>query len=255
MELFLNFYNSREAVSEFLTVFENNYTPNANDFVKSNLTNGILKRVIMNGMSGSSWIFKRFDILCATVNSDELSIGIWNISDVMESIEKYAGVGGSEDKMKHDDDAGGDEVNQLDLDFVDDETNFQDQKSTDYRLCYQRFARCHRVQVNDIRPRFNSLWSRKFFSDFVDKVSYEVFGFEKWIQMFELKVFEKESKDSFYFSKHYAICYHLFEKKEDFEFCQDEERLRDVLGLNFFENLKLKKHSLLLGLSLSTFET
>ena len=76
MELFLNFYNSREAVSEFLTVFENNYTPNANDFVKSNLTNGILKRVIMNGMSGSSWIFKRFDILCTTVNSDELSIGI-----------------------------------------------------------------------------------------------------------------------------------------------------------------------------------
>ena len=73
--------------------------------------------------------------------------------------------------------------------------------------------------------------------------------------MFELKVFEKESKDSFYFSKHYAICYHLFEKKEDFEFCQDEKRLRDVLGLNFFENLKLKKHSLLLGLSLSTFET
>ena len=100
-----------------MTVFENNFTPNAeqsrskcsftiinrqpeprdgfgevtssriwqanvyevvyfNDFIKSNLPNDILKRVIMNGMSGSSWIFKRFDRLCITVNSDELrSIG------------------------------------------------------------------------------------------------------------------------------------------------------------------------------------
>ena len=30
--------------------------------------------------------------------------------------------------------AGGDEVNQLDLDFIDDETNFQDQESTIYCL-------------------------------------------------------------------------------------------------------------------------
>ena len=30
MELFYNFYNSREAVPEYLMVFENNYTPNAN---------------------------------------------------------------------------------------------------------------------------------------------------------------------------------------------------------------------------------
>ena len=70
----------------------------------------------------------------------------------MESIEKYARVEGSEDKMKHNDDADCDEVNQLDLDFIDGETNFQDQKPTDYSLCYQGFARCHRVQVNDIRP-------------------------------------------------------------------------------------------------------
>ena len=47
----------------------------------------------------------------------------------------------------------------------------------------------------------------------------------------------------------------MLEKKEDFDFSQDEERLREVLGRNFSENLKLKKHSLLLGLSLSTFET
>ena len=30
----------------------------------------ILKRVIMNGMTGSSWKSKRFDRLCITVNSN-----------------------------------------------------------------------------------------------------------------------------------------------------------------------------------------
>ena len=84
-------------------------------------------------------------------------------------------------------------------------------------------------------------------SDFVDEVSYEFddfCSFEKQIRKFdeELKISEKESKDSFYFSILYAIYYHLLEKKEDF--CQDEERLCEVLGRNFFENLKLKKHSL-----------
>ena len=72
-----------------------------------------------------------------------------------------------------------------------------------------------------------------FVSDFVDKVSYEFdefFGFEKRIQKFnqELKIFERESKDSFYFSILYATYYNLIERKEDFDFCQDEEKLCEV---------------------------
>ena len=46
--------------------------------------------------------------------------------DVMEFIEKYARIEWSEDEMEHDDDTGGNEVNQLDLDFIDDKTNFHD---------------------------------------------------------------------------------------------------------------------------------
>ena len=76
----------------------------------------------MNGMSGSSWRFNRFDRICITVNSDDLrSIGKWKYFDAMESIEKYPRVDGSDDQMK--DDASGDEVNEFDLEFVDDETN------------------------------------------------------------------------------------------------------------------------------------
>ena len=52
----------------------------------------------------------------------------------MEFIEKYARVEGSEDEMEHDDDAGRDKVNQLDLDFIDDEIDFQDQDPSDYHL-------------------------------------------------------------------------------------------------------------------------
>ena len=164
---FYNFYNSREAVSEFLTVFENNFIPNAdimqfrfkfsftivnqqpalkdgfaeitdgriwktnvydgvyfNDFIKSNLADNILKRVIMSGMSGSSWRFKRFDRICITVNSDDLrSVGKKKYFDAIEFIGKYTRVEGPDHEME--DDASGDEVN---------ETNFQDQEPTNYRL-------------------------------------------------------------------------------------------------------------------------
>ena len=43
-----------------------------NDFIKSNLMQGILKSVIQNGMTCSSWRFKRFDRVCLTVNSNKL---------------------------------------------------------------------------------------------------------------------------------------------------------------------------------------
>ena len=44
-----------------------------NEYVKANLARDILKHVIINGMSGSSWRFKKFDRLCLTVNSDEFN--------------------------------------------------------------------------------------------------------------------------------------------------------------------------------------
>ena len=40
--------------------------------MKTNLANDILKGVIINGISISSWRFKRFDRTCITVNSNDL---------------------------------------------------------------------------------------------------------------------------------------------------------------------------------------
>ena len=116
-----NFFNAREVVSNFLTVFDNMFVPRPNlrqvsfkstftivncqparkvglaeitasrvwqtnlydgmyfnDYVKTNLDGGILKRVIMTDMTGSSWRFKRFDRLCITVYSDQYrGVGNW----------------------------------------------------------------------------------------------------------------------------------------------------------------------------------
>ena len=47
-----------------------------NNFIKSNLAQDILKRVIMNDMTGGSWRFKRFDRICLAVSSYEIgSVG------------------------------------------------------------------------------------------------------------------------------------------------------------------------------------
>ena len=178
----------------------------------------------------------------------------------MEFIEKYARVEESDDEME--DDTGGDEASEFDLEFVDDETNFQDQEPTNYFLMNVTRDLREAITNQSIAQELDlvSEVPENCVSDFVDKVSYEFdefFGFEKRIQKFnqELKIFERESKDSFYFSILYAIYYHLIKRKEDFDFCQDQEKLCEVLGKDFFEKLKSKKESSQLDLSLWTFET
>ena len=42
-----------------------------NDFIKMNMRGDIKKRIIYNGMTGSSWRFKRFERLCISVNTDD----------------------------------------------------------------------------------------------------------------------------------------------------------------------------------------
>ena len=47
-----------------------------NDFIKAGIGNEIKKSIIHNGMTGSSWRFKRFDRLCISINrEDQETIG------------------------------------------------------------------------------------------------------------------------------------------------------------------------------------
>ena len=77
--------------------------------------------------------------------------------------------------MEHDDDTGGNEVNQLDLDFIDDKTNFHDQEPTDYSL--MNVTRDLQDTITDRSMVFDldlvALHPENFVSDFVHDVSYE----------------------------------------------------------------------------------
>ena len=159
------------------------------------------------------------------------------------------------------DDAGGDEVNEFDSKFVDDEINFQDEEPTNHRLMNVTRDLREAVADQSMAQELDLVSEdpENFVSDFLDEVSYEFdefFGFEKRIQIFneELKISEREAKDSFYFSILYATYYHLIEREEDFDFCEDEEKLCEVLGRDIFEKLKSKKEYLQFDLSLCTFE-
>ena len=91
----------------------------------------------------------------------------------MEFIEKYARVEGSAGEME--DDAGDDEVNELDSEFIDDETNFQDQEPTNYRLINVTRDLREAVTYQSIAQDLDLLSEhpQNFVSDFVDEVSYE----------------------------------------------------------------------------------
>ena len=122
----------------------------------------------------------------------------------MEFIEKYARVEESDDEME--DDTGGDEASEFDLEFIDDETNFQDQEPTNYFLMNVTRDLREAITNQSIAQELDlvSEVPENCVSDFVDKVSYEFdefFGFEKRIQKFnqELKIFDRESKDPFIF--------------------------------------------------------
>ena len=137
---------------------------------------------------------------------------------------------------------GGDEVNHLDLDFIDGETNFQDQEPTDYHLI--NVTRDLQDAIADKSMALNldlvAINPENFVSGFVDEFSYEfdeVLAFEKQICKFDekLEFFVKESKDFFYFSIVYAIYYHLFEKKEDFVFFKTRKDCAKFYGEIFLK--------------------
>ena len=82
---YYNFENSGELINEFMTVFERiprfqdsrTWTTAVydsayfNGYVKFRLVSDIKKRIIINGLTGSSCRFKRFDRLSISVNNSD----------------------------------------------------------------------------------------------------------------------------------------------------------------------------------------
>ena len=162
---------------------------------------------------------------------------------MIEYIEKYARVDRSENEENSV--AGGDEVTTYsDAEFIDEdeEINDQEQSSTNYHLMnvtrnlqealFDQSTSANLGECSDLE---------NLVSDHVEKIEYDFDTFDnlkkKKIKKQQLKIFEQDSNDSFYIAILYATFSALLEKKEDFEFCQDERKLTRVLGQSFFERL------------------
>ena len=145
----------------------------------------------MNGMSGSSWRFMRFDRICITVNSNDLkSISKWKYFDVKEFIEKFARVLMMKWKM---------------MQVVMRQTNLI-QNSFMTIKNQQIIAWWMSPEIWE-KPLLTNQWTGDWFSvrrswkfcDFVDEVTYEFdefSGFEKRAQNFnhELKFLKVHQK-------------------------------------------------------------
>ena len=153
------------------------------------------------------------------------------------------------------------EVSYSDVQFIDDETNFQDQGPSDYCLMNVTRDLHEALQDQSMSADLGECTdSENFVSYHVEEIEpefYEFNGFKNKTKKFEqdLKIFEKDSNDSFYFAIFHATYHVLEDKKEDFDFCQDRDKLIEVFRQMFFEKLKAMKESLRLDLSRSTFET
>lgn len=91
--------------------------------------------------------------------------------------------------------------------------------------------------------------------DFIDETEPEYDTFENVLKFVEdLQIFVQDSKESFCFFVLYRVIYVLLEKKDSFEFCEDEKEIESVIGSEFFARLKEKQDELYLDLNISIFQ-
>ena len=79
-----------------------------------------------------------------------------------------------------------------------------------------------------------------FVPDCVEEIDYKFDkfnNFEKRIQKFkqDLQIFGKDCDDSLFNAIFYSICYTLLNNKDEFEFCQNNDKFLQVFREHFFE--------------------
>ena len=167
----------------------------------------------------------------------------------------------AEDGDKSDDmERDGEEVrNDSDDDFIDDETEFQDQGPSDWRL--RNIIRDQKEALQDLNMG-EDLGAcsdpENIVPDYFEDAEFEFDefkNFEKRIKNFRdgLKIYSEGSVDSFYevimYDTFFKLC--SCDKKE---FVEDGTTLKDVVGEEFYKEFFSKKDSLCLDLNLATFE-
>ena len=146
----------------------------------------------------------------------------------MEFIQKYAKIDSDSDKEQV---INEDEVMVSDQEFIDGISLFQDQNPSDY------------YGLKNVTRDFEET-----------EMNYDEFdGFKIKIECFKkcLKIFEGQSKHSFYNAMLLATISKLHEKNF---FFQHKNEIEIILGKDFCQELKTKKDVLILNLLLSSFK-
>ena len=164
---------------------------------------------------------------------------------VMEFIKKYAKVDGSED----DDDqmsAGGDEVNCLDVEFIDDKTN-KEQSLTDYRLVNVTRDLQEALQNQSMSADLGECSDpENFVSEHVAEIEYEFdrfVGFEKKIINLDRswKYLSKTQKTPFILKFSMQLVMPYSKKKKILSFVKMKIYLLKILGETFLMSSKKRR--------------
>ena len=173
----------------------------------------------------------------------------------MEFIQKYARVNDEDSNVDSNDEVmlQVDEVTQSDQQFIDDTNNFQDQEPSNYRLL--NVTRDLQEAINDHLMYGDNECSdpENFVPDCVEEIEYEFDNFNNFEK--RIQIFEKDPDDSFFNAIFYSIYYTLLNNKDEFEFCQDNDKCLQVFGKNILNKLTLLKPELRLNLCFGTFES
>ena len=160
----------------------------------------------------------------------------------MEFIQKYARGDDEDSDVDFNDEVMSqvDEVTQSDQEFIDDTNNFQDQEPSNYKLL--NVTRDLQEAINDHLMYGDDGCSdpENFVPDCVEEIEYKFDkfnNFEKRIQKFkqDLQIFGKDCDDSLFNAIFYSICYTLLNNKDEFEFCQNNDKFLQVFREHFFE--------------------
>ena len=145
----------------------------------------------------------------------------------------------------------------IDDEIVDDETSFEDQAPSDYRLKNVTKSLREVLKDTSMQKHYVCPDPENFIRSFVDDAEYDYSGFhgvEVRIEKFKkiLKIYQENSKDSFYYAVFYGSFLKLGNTKD--QFVKDREKLKSVLSESFLERLEEKREALYLDLNLNTFQ-
>ena len=213
-----------------------------NEFAKGQIKNGLMKRVIINGMSGSSWRFKRFEHITMIVTKTKKNLLFLKIAYLNFEAEAF----NEEEELNF-----SDNENDDDRSFIN-HNEQEDQPASFYRFVNQTRDPAEAVNADDgSHLDTRDLQPEMFIIDIRDEVEFDEFKEVSKCSELSLKSllsFDDYIKHSFFNSGLYGL---LFKLTENNRVSKDD--IESTLGKKVFDKLNESKELLQLDDSLEGF--